>query len=114
VTGALAWRNLWRRPRRTLLSAAGIAFASAFLIFMPSLQGGVYGAMIENTLRLFDGYAEIDRPGYREAPDIRDTIADADALLAALRGIDGLSAVGARAEAYVLLSTGSSRRCRRG
>jgi putative ABC transport system permease protein len=101
---ALAWRNLWRRPRRTALSIAGLTFAAAFLVFMPSLQNGAYRAMIENTLRLYDGYAQLERPGYREAPDIRDTIVDVEDLLGTLRGIDGLDGVSARASAYVLLS----------
>lgn len=106
MTAALAWRNLWRRPRRTILSVAGLAFASAFLIFMPSLQGGVYGTMIDNTLHLYDGYAQIERPAYRTEPDIRETITGVDSLLASLRGIDDLRAVSARANAYVLLSAG--------
>jgi putative ABC transport system permease protein len=104
VIAALAWRNLWRRPRRTALTVAGLAFAAAFLIFMPSLQNGAYRAMIENTLRLYDGYAELQRPGFRAEPDIRDTIGDVEGLLTALNGIDGLEDVSARASAYVLLS----------
>ena len=106
MTAALAWRNLWRRPRRTILSIAGIGFASAFLIFMPSLQNGAYRAWINNTLRLYDGYAQIQHPGYRDAPEIRKTIPNVDSLLASLRGIKGLDAVSARAAAYVLLSAG--------
>jgi putative ABC transport system permease protein len=106
VTAALAWRNLWRRPRRTCLSVAGLAFAAAFVVFMPSLQNGAYRAMIDNTLHLYDGYAQIERPGYREQPDIRDGISGVDELLASLRRIDGLEAATARASAYVLLSAG--------
>jgi ABC-type lipoprotein release transport system permease subunit len=106
VIAALAWRNLWRRPRRTILSVAGIAFSCAFLIFMPSLQNGTYRAMINNTLELYDGYAEIQQPGYRDAPDIRKSIPDVDGLLASLRRIEGLPPVSARAAAYVLLSAG--------
>ena len=102
---ALAWRNLWRRPRRTWLSIAGLAFAATFLIFMPSLQNGSYRAMINNTLHLFDGYAEIDRPGYRDEPDIRDSIEDVSGLLASVRGIEGPFVASARALAYVLLSS---------
>ena len=106
MIAALAWRNLWRRPWRTGLSIAGLAFSGAFLVFMPSMQNGAYRSMIENTLRLFDGYAQLERPGYRESPEIRDTITDVDTLLADLRAIDGLDAVSARASAYVLLSAG--------
>ena len=101
---ALAWRNLWRRPRRTWLSISGLAFAAAFLIFMPSLQNGAYRAMINNTLHLYDGYAQIDRPGYRAEPEIRDTLKDVSGLLGAVRAVDGAETASARAAAYVLLS----------
>lgn len=101
---ALAWRNLWRRPRRTALSMAGLAFAAAFLIFMPSLQNGAYRAMIDNTLRLYEGYAQLEQPGYRDEPDVRETIMDVGGVLGELRAIDGLRGVSARASAYVLLS----------
>jgi putative ABC transport system permease protein len=106
VIVALAWRNLWRRPRRTWLSVAGLAFTAAFVIFMPSLQNGSYRAMINNTLHLYDGYAEIERPGYREEPDIRDGITGVSELLESLRRIKGVGPVSARASAYVLLSAG--------
>jgi putative ABC transport system permease protein len=101
----LAWRNLWRRPRRTWLSVAGLAFATGFLIFMPSLQNGVYRAMINNTLHLFDGYAQIEQPGYRDEPEIRETLKDVGRLLDAVRAVAGENAVSARASAYVLLSS---------
>jgi putative ABC transport system permease protein len=101
----LAWRNLWRRPRRTWLSVAGLAFATGFLIFMPSLQNGVYRAMIDNTLHLFDGYAQIERPGYRDEPEIRDTLKDVGALLESVRAVAGDNAASARASADVLLSS---------
>lgn len=104
MIAALAWRNLWRRPWRTGLSIAGLAFAAAFLVFMPALQNGTYRSMIENTLRLYDGYAQLERPGYREQPEIRETITDVGGLLGELRGIAGLEGVSARASAYALLS----------
>jgi putative ABC transport system permease protein len=107
VIFALAWRNLWRRPRRTALSIAGLAFAAAFLVFMPSLQNGAYRAMIENTLRLYDGYAQLEQPGYRDEPDIRATIDHVDELIDELRGKAGLEGISARASAYVLLSADS-------
>jgi putative ABC transport system permease protein len=101
---ALAWRNLWRRPRRTWLSVSGIAFAAAFLIFMPSLQNGAYRAMINNTLHLYDGYAQIEQPGYRAEPEIRNALKEVSGLLSAVRAVDGADVASARASAFVLLS----------
>ena len=102
---ALAWRNLWRQPRRTLLSSLAIAFTSAFLIFMPSLQNGSYNAMIENTLRLFDGYGEVQQPGYLDDPKIRSTISDYSQLQKDLEQIPELDGISARAIGYALLAT---------
>lgn len=102
---AMAWRNLWRQPRRTLLSSLAIAFTSAFLVFMPSLQNGSYDAMIENTLRLYDGYAEIQQPGYLDDPEIRNSIGQPDQILDELRAVPGLSIVTSRAISYALFAS---------
>ena len=102
---AMAWRNLWRQPRRTVLSSLTIAFTSAFLIFMPSMQNGSYDAMIENTLRLYDGYAEIQRPGYHDDPEIRTSITDSQAVVTELEALPGLQAVTTRAISYALLAS---------
>jgi putative ABC transport system permease protein len=107
VIFALAWRNLWRQPRRTILSSLAIAFACMFLIFMPSLQNGTYNAMIENTMRLFDGYAEVQAPGYHDDPQIRKTIHDPQPLLAELRRLPGVRTASPRALSYALLSAGN-------
>jgi len=101
----MAWRNLWRQPRRTVLSSLTIAFTSAFLIFMPSMQNGSYDAMIENTLRLYDGYAEIQRPGYHDDPEIRTSITDSQAVVTELEALPGLQAITTRAISYALLAS---------
>ncbi len=107
MIAALAWRNLWRQPRRTLLSSLAIAFVTIFLIFMPSWQNGTYNAMIENTLRLFDGYAEVQAPGYHNDPQIRTTIHDPQALLTRLQALPGVRTASPRALSYALLTAGN-------
>ena len=103
----LAWRNLWRQPRRTILSSLAIAFTAAFLIFMPSLQNGSYNTMIETTLRLYDGYAEIQQEGYRDNPQIRNSIQNYAAVLAELAIHPEVNASGARAIGSAILSSES-------
>lgn len=107
MLGALAWRNIWRQPQRTALSLISIALACAITIFLLSLQLGTYTTMKENVLHLLDGYAQIQPRGYAADPDIRKTIANPDAVMAALRGIPGISASAPRATSYVILATGS-------
>ena len=68
VLVALAWRNLWRRPQRTVLSLVSIALVSGLLVFVLSFQDGVYATMKETTLRIFDGYAQLQPDGYAADP----------------------------------------------
>jgi putative ABC transport system permease protein len=106
MLGAMAWRNLWRQPVRTVLSLLSIAFAAALLVFMLSFQLGVYATMKENTLSLFDGYAQIQPKGYADDPDIRKVIENADTVAASARKVPGISAAAARATTDVILANG--------
>ena len=103
---AMAWRNLWRQPRRTLLSLFSIAFAATLLVFMLSFQFGVYAQMKESALRLFDGYAQYQAPGYADDPDLRKTIADPAGLGLSARAIPGVLAAAPRVNAFAIVSNG--------
>jgi ABC-type lipoprotein release transport system permease subunit len=72
---------------------------------MPSWQYGSYIAMIENTLRLFDGYAQIQQPGYQDDPEIRNSIINPGPPLKELKQLLGKKVVTARAESYALLTS---------
>lgn len=102
---ALAWRNLWRHPRRTVLNLAAITFASVVTIFMVSLQVGSYRSMIQHSLRLFDGYAQIQASGFKEKPTIRQTISNPTALVTQLQTYPEIAQIGIRALTYGLLSS---------
>jgi hypothetical protein len=55
----LAWRNLWRQPRRTWLTVAAMVFSNALLVFLISIQFSTYGLMIDNTLQVFTGHIQV-------------------------------------------------------
>jgi len=101
----LAWRNLWRHPRRTWLTTGAMLFSNVVLVFMISLQVGVYGLMIDNTLQTFTGHLQIQAPGYKDEQKIRQVITDVQPLAANLRGELATDRVAARAGAFALLSS---------
>jgi putative ABC transport system permease protein len=102
----LAWRNLWRHSRRTWLTAGAMMFSNTLLVFMISLQFGMYGLMIDNTLKSFVGHMQIQAPGYLDDKKMRQTVADIVPLAATLRDeLDGGAKVAARASAFALVSS---------
>jgi ABC-type lipoprotein release transport system permease subunit len=106
MIAALAWRNLWRQPLRSILSVASIAFTAALLVFMLSFQVGVYSVMKTNLLRIFDGFAELQAQGYLADPDMRKTIAKPQILAADLRTIGGVNAASPRIITFAILAHG--------
>ncbi len=101
----LAWRNLWRHPRRTVLTLAAIAFSNVLLVFMISLQVGTYGLMIDNSLQALTGHLQVQADGWLDDHRLQQVVPDGAALAADLRAGLGLAAVSQRAVAHALLSS---------
>ncbi len=101
----LAWRNIWRHPRRTLLTIAAMVFADTLLVFMLGLQFGQYRMMIDNSLRVFTGQMQVQANGYLDEPHMYRSIADADALAQAIRTRAQLDAVSVRGYGFALVSS---------
>jgi len=109
----LAWRNLWRNRRRTWLTASAIAFSTILLVGWVPIQFGTYDIMINASLRVFPGHAQIQSPGYQDKQKIRNAIVNAEALAQSLRANSDLStshlytSIAVRAQSFVLLSSGT-------
>ncbi len=101
----LAWRNLWRQPRRTWLTTGAMVFSNTLLVFMISLQFGMYDLMIDNTLQVFTGHMQVQAPGYKDDQKIRQTVPDVMPLASALREQFSLDTVAARGWAFGLASS---------
>jgi putative ABC transport system permease protein len=101
----LAWRNLWRQPRRTWLTTGAMIFSNMLLVFMISLQFGMYGLMIDNTLQAFTGHLQIQAPDYIDDQKMRQTVADIVPLAESLRAEFPSENIAARATAFALVSS---------
>ena len=101
----LAWRNLWRQPRRTWLTIGAMVFSNALLVFMISIQFGMYDLMIDNTLQAFTGHMQVQAPGYKDDLKMRQVVPNADELAADLRKSLKLETISARGSAFALASS---------
>ncbi|MBN1301477.1 MAG: ABC transporter permease [Melioribacteraceae bacterium] len=66
----LAWRNIWRNKRRSILTLAAITFATFAAVAMRGFQLGTYGVNIKNAVEMFNGYIQIQREGYQKNPSL--------------------------------------------
>lgn len=82
----LAWRNLWRNHRRTLIMLAAITVGVWAMIFMTALMRGMVDDMLLHGIRALPGEVQIHHPQYRDDPSINNSMpAPGDALIQALQ-----------------------------
>ena len=101
----MAWRNIWRNPRRTLLTVAAIAFASLLLVFMLSFQFGSYEAMINSSVKIHTGHLQVQAEGYQDNMNMRLVVNEPEAVGQVLDRTEGVEAWTARANAFSLVSS---------
>jgi ABC-type lipoprotein release transport system permease subunit len=101
-----AWRNLWRNPRRTWLTAGAIAFAVLLLGFFMSTQIAQYATMIDTGTSLLMGHLQVQPEKYVDDPKLERTIAGAAALRERIAALPGVVAASRRAQTFALASAG--------
>jgi len=74
----LAWRNIFRNKRRTLIAGSAIGIGLASMIFTDALVIGMEQNMIHSGTASYLGEGQIHRQGYRETNEIEMTVNDAD------------------------------------
>ena len=79
----MAWRNLSRNPRRTVITISGLAMALAMAISTWVLFDGFTQLSID-ALVASEGHVRVEHPGQLEQKNFYDVIPDSDALLAEL------------------------------
>ena len=72
----MAWRNVWRYRRRSLLTVLTIALGLAFNILMRGIGDGFHEQMVDNSVRAGIGHIEIHRSGYQRDPALLKTLPD--------------------------------------
>lgn len=103
----LAWRNLWRNKKRTLIAAASVLFAVLLALIMRSMQNGYYDYMIDASVRMYTGYIQVHGKNYWEKRSLDESMLLDKKLLSELKSTTGVNLVVPRFETYSLISHGN-------
>lgn len=104
----IAWRNIWRNKRRTLLTMASIFLAAFLSLFTRSMQIGSYANMIDNAVKLSTGYIQVHDLGYWDNSSIDKTFINSDELLNLVQNNKYVTSVLPRLESFALTSSGKN------
>jgi ABC-type lipoprotein release transport system permease subunit len=62
----IAWRNMWRNWRRTVIALVAIVLGLILLLFFDGIIKGSDQAIFGNAVRLYGGNIQVHAPGFRE------------------------------------------------
>ena len=98
----MAWRNIWRNKRRTLITMASIVMAVVLSAVMSSMQEGQYDQMIDNTVGSFTGHIQIQQAEYKDEPNLDHSLRINEVLFRQVEETAGVKAVVPRIDSYAL------------
>jgi ABC-type lipoprotein release transport system permease subunit len=94
---SMAWRNLARNLRRSVLTGAAVALGIFLITWMRGLQDGSYDQMIDQAVRTRLGHVQVLPRGYLDRPEPAKVIPDGLSLARRLSELDHVRAVSPRA-----------------
>jgi ABC-type lipoprotein release transport system permease subunit len=100
----LAWRNLWRNKRRTLITTASIFFGVILSTIMSSMQEGSYAQYIKTIVNSYSGYIQVHSMGYWNDKVINNSL-EYSLVRQKLSDMKGITATAPRLENYALASS---------
>lgn len=102
---ALAWRNLWRNRRRTLITLFGIAFGSMLAVLATGIGDSSYASMIDRAAEMSSGHVTVQHPEFVDLPSATKTVENAEAAAAEARSLPQVRAAVVRQQGSVMLAT---------
>ena len=100
----LAYRNIWRNKRRTLITAASILFAVWSAIIMNAIQQGTWDYMMDNVVNFHFGYAQVHELGFWDEQTLDKAMIADDPSIQNLKTIQGMQGTIPRIESFALAS----------
>ena len=104
----MAWRNIWRNRRRTLITVFGIVFGVFMAVLFTGIGDATYTQMIDHAARLGGGHVVVQHREYQDLPTLDHTVTDAAAVEAAAAALPQVVATTQRIAGAAMLATATA------
>ncbi len=104
---AIAWRNVMRNKKRSMLTIVSISVGLVAMIMIWSMFDGMYPMLVSN-LTSFMGHIDITRPEYVDKPFLENAVTDGGGIIDTVAANPAVTAYSPRLVANGLVSFGSN------
>ena len=87
----LAWRNIWRNKKRSLITVSAIFIAVFLCVLLRALQLGLYDNMINNVVGSYSGYIQIHSKGFWDEQIVDNSFSPDKGFINEIESINGVS-----------------------
>lgn len=102
----LAWRNLWRNKRRSLITISSVFFAVFLAILMRGFHLGSWLNLIDSVLHSYSGYVQVHAADYWENKNFDYCLHADSSLIKTIESNKNVKGFVPRLESFSLASTG--------
>ncbi|VAX20647.1 hypothetical protein MNBD_NITROSPINAE02-1520 [hydrothermal vent metagenome] len=103
----MAWRNLWRRKRRTLITALSVAFGILLAVTFTASGDYAYTNMINSSAKMGFGHVTVEPAGYNDNPSLQKRISDSSQIRASALATPGVNEAMVRINGMAMFATAS-------
>ena len=105
---SLAWKNIWRNKKRSLIIIAAITFGLWGGIFSSAIMVGMMESMVETAISRDLSHIQIHKKDYDKDKDVRNFIPDGINVLDNIRSVKGIRAASGRTKIIGMAASPSS------
>lgn len=106
----IAFRNIWRNKRRTLITASSIMFAAFLTISLTSVESGMWEKMLDGVVQQSTGHLQLQTAAFFDEPVLDHSFSISEELLQTITDAPGINQINPRLQNFVLSSHGEKTR----
>ena len=103
----IAWRNIYRNKKRSLITITSIFAALFLIILMRALQFGFYDKLIETVVESYAGYVEVHADGFWDNQNLDNSMEVDQNLINNIKSVEGVDNIVQRLQTFSLISMGN-------